>query len=132
MTLYLLHLWFNLLMGSSGQCPPEFFYAPLHKLIQHKDVTDDLLPTWSQSISDANPVRLHFNNVGFRYEGEDNKWVLKNIYLTLDLSQHVSLIGKVGSGKSILLKLIRAEINPVAGTIQVDAGVVSHALSPGG
>jgi len=75
---------------------------------------------------------MHFNYVGFRYEGEDNKWVLKNIYLTLDLSQHVSLIGKVRSGKSILLKLIRAEINPVAGTIQVDAGVVSHGLSPGG
>jgi len=32
MTLYLLHLWFNLLMGSSGQCPPGFFYAPLHKM----------------------------------------------------------------------------------------------------
>jgi len=99
----------------------------LNKLIQHRDITDDLMPACRQSVSEAKPARLHFNNVGFRYEGENNPWVLKNIYLTLDLNQHVSLIGKVGSGKSTLLKLICAEIKPVAGTIQVefDNGVVA-------
>lgn len=99
----------------------------LNKLIQHKDITDDLLPVWHQSVSDASPVRLHFNNVSFRYEGDKNPWVIKGIYLTLDLNQHVSLIGKVGSGKSTLLKLICAEIKPVTGRIQVefDNGVVA-------
>jgi ATP-binding cassette, subfamily B, multidrug efflux pump len=92
----------------------------LNKLIEHKDITDDLLPDWHQSVHSAMPVRLHFNNVSYRYEGDDSPWVLKNIYLTLELNRHVSLIGKVGCGKSTLLKLVCAEIKPTRGTLQVE------------
>ena len=99
----------------------------LNKLIEHKDITDDLLPIWHQSVNHANPVRVHFNNVSFRYEGDNNPQVLRNIFLTLDLNQYVSLIGKVGAGKSTLLKLMCAEIKPTEGTIQVefDNGVIA-------
>ncbi len=99
----------------------------LNKLIEHKDIKDDLMPVWHQSVSQANPVRIHFNNVSYRYEGEGNSLVLRNIFLTIDLDQYVSLIGKVGSGKSTLLKLICAEIKPTEGTIQVefDNGVIA-------
>ena len=108
--------------ASADACVKRF-----NKLIQHKDITDDLLPKWHQSVDSAKPVRLHFNNVSYRYAGTDNPWVLKNIYLTLDLDRHVSLIGKVGCGKSTLLKLICAEIKPTQGTIQVefDNGVIA-------
>jgi ABC-type bacteriocin/lantibiotic exporter with double-glycine peptidase domain len=100
----------------------------LNKLIQHKDIKDDLLPVWHQSVNNANPVRLHLNNVSYGYEGNENTPVLSNIFLSIDLDQHVSLIGKVGAGKSTLLKLICAEIKPTEGTIQVefDNGVVAN------
>ena len=108
--------------ASADACVKRF-----NKLIQHKDITDDLLPSWHQSVVSAKPLRLHFNNVSYRYEGKACPWVLKNIYLTLDLNKHVSLIGKVGSGKSTLLKLICAEIKPTEGSIQVefDNGVIA-------
>ncbi len=101
--------------------------ARLNKLIEHQDIKDELLPRWSQSVAGARPVRMHLNNVSFRYEGEGSDWILKDIYLTLELNKHTSLIGKVGSGKSTLLKLVCAEIKPVKGTIQVefDNGVVA-------
>lgn len=99
----------------------------LNKLLEHKDITDDLLPPLHQPVEQARPVRLHFNNVSFRYEKNDSPLVIKNLSLTLDCNQHVSLIGRVGAGKSTFLKLMAAEIKPTSGTIAVefDNGVVA-------
>jgi ABC-type bacteriocin/lantibiotic exporter with double-glycine peptidase domain len=99
----------------------------LNKLIQHKDITDDLLPDWQRSVASVVPIRVHFNNVCYQYEGEGNPLVIKDLYLNIDLNKHVSLIGKVGSGKSTLLKLLCAEIKPTSGSIQVefDNGVIA-------
>ncbi len=97
----------------------------LEKLFTHKDITDDLMPDWHQSVKDAMPVRMHLNNVSFQYGAAEP--VVNNVYLTLDLTEAVSLIGQVGSGKSTLLKLICAELKPTSGTIQVefDNGVIA-------
>lgn len=101
----------------------------LDRLLQHKDITDDLLPAWHQSVRSAKPVRLHLNGVSYRYgdnaDGNDN--VLQDLYLTISLDESVSVIGRVGSGKSTLLKLLCAEMKPTNGTIQVefDNGVVA-------
>jgi|TARA_B100002003_G_scaffold251521_1_gene295595 ATP-binding cassette subfamily B protein len=99
----------------------------LNKLVSHRDINDDLLPDWHQSVASAKPARVHLNNVSYRYEGGDGSWVLRNIFLTLDLDSHVSMIGKVGCGKSTLLKLLCAEIKPTEGTVQVefDNGVIA-------
>jgi len=96
----------------------------LEKLFRQRDIEDDLLPDWHQSIKGAKPVRLHLNNVCFGYGDTE---VLKNIYLTLDLGEAVSVIGKVGAGKSTLLKLLCADLKPTSGTIQVefDSGVIA-------
>ena len=98
----------------------------LEKLFQHRDIHDDLLPDWHQSVKTAKPVRIHLNGVSFAYRaGAD---VLQDLYLTLDLSESVSVIGRVGSGKSTLLKLLCAELKPTGGTIQVefDNGVIAN------
>ena len=87
----------------------------LEKLFEHKDIDDELLPDWHQSIRGAKPLRLHFNKVSFRYAEDVD--VVDEIYLTLDLDKAICVIGKVGSGKSTLLKLICAELKPTAGTL---------------
>lgn len=99
----------------------------LNRLFDHKDIRDDLLPIWHQSVEKAIPVRIHLNNVSFHYEGE-KATVIQDFYLCLELDQHTSLIGKVGAGKSTLLKLLCAEIKPTTGTIQVefDNGVIAN------
>lgn len=97
----------------------------LERLFQHKDIVDDLMPDWHQSVTDAQPVRVHMNGVSFSYG--DVEPVIRDLYLTLNLHESVSVIGKVGAGKSTLLKLLCAELKPTAGTIQVewDNGVVA-------
>ena len=98
----------------------------LESLFAHRDIEDDLLDDWPESVASARPVRLHLNNVSYNYD-EQSEAVIKDMYLTLNLDETVSMIGKVGSGKSTLLKLVCAELKPSSGTIQVefDNGVVA-------
>ena len=98
----------------------------LESLFAHRDIEDDLLDDWPESVASARPVRLHLNNVSYSYD-EQSRAVIKDMYLTLNLDETISMIGKVGSGKSTLLKLVCAELKPSSGTIQVefDNGVVA-------
>ena len=91
----------------------------LGKLFQHRDISDDQLPKCNHIDIGSKPVKLHLLSVSFHYES-DEKWVLREINLEIDLRQRISLIGSVGSGKSTLLKLICAEMKPSTGTIEVD------------
>ena len=89
----------------------------LNRLFSHSDINDELLAPSEQSVQGAVPVKLHFDQVSFAYE---EKEVLKDLDLTLDLDRFTSLIGTVGSGKSTLLKLICAEVQPTSGRILVE------------
>jgi ATP-binding cassette subfamily B multidrug efflux pump len=99
----------------------------IEKLFEHSDITDELLPDHPVSVASARPLKVHFEDVCFRYGSTDTPLVLDSISLSLSLREHVSLIGKVGSGKSTLLKLLCAEIKPSSGriTVEFDTGVTA-------
>jgi ATP-binding cassette subfamily B protein len=96
----------------------------LNRLFSHSDIEDELLQPCNQSLQGAMPTKLHFDHVGFAYDGKE---VLSDLDMALDLSCYTSLIGTVGSGKSTLMKLICAEVPPTTGKIMVefDNGVVA-------
>ena len=53
---------------------------------------------------------LRIENISFSYNSKNTEFpVLKNINFSVDLGEHVSIIGESGSGKSTLLKLIYGE-----------------------
>ncbi len=91
----------------------------INKLVQYRDITDELLDDHCKSVESAKPQSVSFEHVSFSYEGQES-FVLNDVSLTLSLSEHVSLIGKVGAGKSTLLKLLCAEIKPTSGSIFVE------------
>lgn len=91
----------------------------LNRLIEHPDITDDLMPASEEASVRLRPAKLLFRNVSFHYENTTID-VIKHLDLELDLSQGVSLIGRVGAGKSTLLKLACAEVKPTAGEILVE------------
>lgn len=73
-----------------------------------------------------NPIRLtddktsiEFKNVSFKYPGEEN-YALKNISFKLENGKSLALVGKTGSSKSTLLKLIFREYLPDEGEILID------------
>lgn len=57
---------------------------------------------------------LKFSNVSFK---DDNKYILKNISLSINEGDFVSIVGPSGSGKSTFLKLCSSLISPDEGDI---------------
>ena len=84
---------------------------------------------------DANFVsRPHFNgeiefkDVCFSYPGDDAQ-TLKNVSFHIRPGEHVAILGRIGSGKSTLQKLILGLYRPSSGSILID-GVDNRQLDP--
>lgn len=85
--------------------------------------------------SDANFVtRQHFNGdiefkeVDFTYPGQDVA-ALRNVSLKIRAGERVAILGRVGSGKTTLEKLILGLYRPTAGAVLVD-GIDLRQLDP--
>ena len=61
--------------------------------------------------------RIEFRNVSFRY-GE--KWVLRNVNLTIEKGKTVALVGQSGGGKSTLVDLIPRYYDVQEGEVLID------------
>ncbi|MCV3734287.1 ABC transporter ATP-binding protein/permease [Ureaplasma miroungigenitalium] len=60
-----------------------------------------------------------FDNVSFKFANQDS-YALKNISFTLGHDQTLGIIGKTGSGKTVLLDLLTHQLQPTSGRIFVD------------
>ena len=63
---------------------------------------------------------IRLNNVSKFY---DDTPVLREVYFRIDEGDRVGLIGKNGSGKTTILKLILGQEAPTEGTVEVDDGI---------
>ncbi|MCP4924296.1 MAG: type I secretion system permease/ATPase [bacterium] len=62
---------------------------------------------------------VRFNNISFSYPGEEIK-VLENFSLEIKAGERVGIIGRIGSGKSTLEKLLLGLYEPDEGEVLVD------------
>lgn len=60
-----------------------------------------------------------FSHVSFRYPGRKN-YVLKDVSFVISRSMKSAILGRSGSGKSTILKLMRKEYLPESGEIYID------------
>ncbi len=63
--------------------------------------------------------RIEFRNVHFRYPGAPEK-TLEGVSFTIQPGEHVALLGRVGSGKSTIAKLLLGLYEPEEGVILLD------------
>lgn len=61
--------------------------------------------------------QIEFRNVSFRY---DERWILRNINLTIRKGQTIALVGQSGGGKSTLLDLIPRFYDVQEGEVLID------------
>jgi ATP-binding cassette subfamily C protein LapB len=63
--------------------------------------------------------RIEFRNVSFRYPGAPEK-ALDGVSFTVQPGEHVALLGRVGSGKSTIARLILSLYEPEDGLVMID------------
>lgn len=71
---------------------------------------------------------IEFRDVGFHYPGQETA-ALSEISLRIRAGEHVGIIGRVGSGKTTLEKLILGLYRPTSGAILID-GIDQRQLDP--
>jgi ATP-binding cassette subfamily B protein len=64
--------------------------------------------------------RVHFEEVSFRYNGQEQEAVLKNVNLVAEPGETVALLGATGSGKSTLVHLIPRFYDANEGRVTLD------------
>lgn len=62
---------------------------------------------------------IEFKNVSYKFDGSSN-FTIKNLSFKIPAGQKVALVGKMGSGKSTLSRLIGGIIEPTEGAILID------------
>jgi ATP-binding cassette subfamily B protein len=63
---------------------------------------------------------IRFNDVYFRYGGDETPYVLENISVDIKPGELVAIVGRSGSGKTTLAKLLVGFYPPTEGTLTVD------------
>ncbi len=63
---------------------------------------------------------ISFNNVSFRYPGQNSNNILENISIDINQGQTIAIVGTTGSGKTTLTKLISRLYDVNSGEILID------------
>ena len=69
-----------------------------------------------------NPIRegFTFENVGFHYPNNKERWALRGVSFTLYPGEKLALVGENGAGKTTLVKLLARLYDPTEGRILLD------------
>lgn len=68
--------------------------------------------------------RIELRNVSFQYS-DSEEYVLRDINLTIHLSEKIAIVGENGAGKTTLIKLILGLYKPTKGEILLDGVLIS-------
>ncbi len=71
------------------------------------------------AIQKVGPGKIEFRNVSFRYK-KDLPWVLKDLSFTLEAGTSLAILGRTGSGKSTIVKLMLRLYDVSEGSILID------------
>ncbi len=83
----------------------------------------------SSAVITSGPLPLHFNEVNFAYADAPQDLVLRDLTFALAPGQVLGLLGRTGSGKTTLTRLIFRMFDPTSGSIRVDgADLRTHTL----
>src|SRR3546814_12960799 len=101
---------------SSDVCSSDLAYRQLNGLMN----TPAEGPEGEPLVLAATEGRIEFRNVHFRYPGAPEK-ALEGVSFTLEPGEHVALLGRVGSGKSTVPRLLLGLSEPEERIILLDS-----------
>lgn len=74
---------------------------------------------------DSTQGRLSLSHIEFSYPGAKAP-IIQGLTLDIEANSHVAIVGKIGSGKSTILKLLAGLVVPSQGVSQVDSIDLTH------
>lgn len=122
-----------------------FLNSPIHQLINfiqsypsakqsflrlneiHSNNQEQSIPDYAKYTMDTVPRSIDFNKMYFKYAGNNN-YTLKNISLSVPYGKTTALIGKSGSGKSSLIKLMLGLYQPLDGELSI-GGILANNIN---
>lgn len=120
-TTYIVQILMSLMMLSMIFLQSSRAMASAKRVNEILDTTIDLTDEYSAR-KDARVTkgRVEFQDVSFRYGGEDDGMVLEHISFTASPGETIGIIGSTGSGKTTLVQLIPRLYDACGGRVLVD------------
>ncbi len=87
----------------------------IQEILQHLVKTD----VTNQQVLESGALTIEFNNVCFSYES-NNQWVLDNVSFYLPKNQVLGILGRTGSGKTTITRLLLKFYEPQLGCIRLN------------
>ncbi len=91
--------------------------ASQERINEFLDVEPTVVNTNSEPFSFEG--KIEFKNVSYTYPGSDEP-AIKNLSFTLKAGDTFGIVGRTGSGKSTILKLLTRQVDPTEGEIFID------------
>jgi len=80
--------------------------------------TESALPAGGVATLSAGPLEVCFDRITFSYE--DGERVLRDLSFSLDPGRTLGLLGRTGSGKTTITRLLARLYDPVSGSVRLD------------
>jgi len=87
------------------------------RIVEVLNVESSIKENTSQDLKDFESFTIEFDNVSFRYGGENKNLVLKNVSLKIEEGKTVAILGATGSGKSSLINLLSRMYDATEGQV---------------
>ncbi|BAZ43778.1 cyclic nucleotide-regulated ABC bacteriocin/lantibiotic exporter [Chondrocystis sp. NIES-4102] len=130
---------FNMLLGNviNPFQRLAILWNQLQEVIISVERINDVLEAEPEEDWQTNPRELlpsiqgdiHFQSVSFRYHPDDQANILENLNFEVKAGQTVALVGRSGSGKSTIAKLILGLYSPTEGKISIDGSDLANIVS---
>jgi ATP-binding cassette subfamily B protein len=91
-------------------------FARIRSLLAERRTLPD--PADPRPLPAAGPLRLELSGVGFGY-ADDDRPVLHDVSFTLAPGEKLGLVGRTGSGKTSIARLILRLYDPVSGSVRI-------------
>ncbi len=88
---------------------------------------ENVITSGNKKIKGTKPPLIEFKHVSFKYPGSD-RYVFKDLNLTIGSSEEIAIVGENGAGKSTLIKLICCFYYPDSGSILI-GGIDSRKIN---